>query len=449
MQDDDRPIENLDQTIIRPRPGGSRGRSGSGGASPAPSVGATSPSPIAASLPGNPLLQASAAIFAAVQRLRTMPTHNNPAALREAMIAQMRTFEQGVLSRGVAPQTARAAQYAVCALVDEAVLATPWGAHGGWAQESLVATLHGETTGGERFFEILRGAAETPSTNLDLLELLHACLTLGFKGKFSVAPNGAQHLSDIEAGLYNTIRTQRGPQETELSPQWRGVEAEPPAVARIAPYWVFAAGVGAVLLLIFFGFLIAVEGRSDDVYRRLSALGAKNASGVAETVTPSGLVATDPDALDATALAADLRQLLDAERRAGVIDVRAEGDAVRVVVRNRGRDGGQMFGSGRASVARAYRPLLTKIGAAIPDRARTVFVEGHTDRQPIRTLQFGSNYELSQARAQAVTAILRDAAPRPERLIAKPMADTAPLADPALRDDLAAHRRIEIVISTV
>ena len=57
-------------------------------------------------------------------------------------------------------------------------------------------------------------------------------------------------------------------------------------------------------------------------------------------------------------------------------------------------------------------PLLTRIGQAVRDEPGKVLVNGYTDNQPIRTVRFPSNWQLSQARAEAVAKVLAVAASR-------------------------------------
>ena len=56
---------------------------------------------------------------------------------------------------GISNQVVISARYALCAALDEAVLATPWGHESEWAQHPLLVTLHREAWGGEKFFEVL------------------------------------------------------------------------------------------------------------------------------------------------------------------------------------------------------------------------------------------------------------------------------------------------------
>lgn len=100
---------------------------------------------------------------------------------------------------------------------------------------------------------------------------------------------------------------------------------------------------------------------------------------------------------------------------------------------------------GRRAVDRVAERLLTDLRERPSARWR-LLVEGHTDNRPISTEQFPSNWELSAARAAAVTRRLSARGVPAERLLAVGRAAFEPVAtgdDPA---SLAANRRIEFEI---
>ena len=73
-----------------------------------------------------------------------------------------------------------------------------------------------------------------------------------------------------------------------------------------------------------------------------------------------------------------------------------------------------------------------------------VELAGHTDPREIRTTEFPSNWELSEARAEAVRRYLIDRFDiAPERLTARGYADTQPVADNSTPQGMARNRRTE------
>ncbi len=57
-----------------------------------------------------------------------------------------------------------AARYALCTVIDEAVLNTPWGAQSDWAGQSLLVTFHRESGGGDKFFRVLERVIGEPAS---------------------------------------------------------------------------------------------------------------------------------------------------------------------------------------------------------------------------------------------------------------------------------------------
>jgi chemotaxis protein MotB len=120
-------------------------------------------------------------------------------------------------------------------------------------------------------------------------------------------------------------------------------------------------------------------------------------------------------------------------------DIRIEGDrfifASEVLF---ARGSAELEPAGRAQIA-GVADALKDVAARIPPDVDWILqVEGHTDRVPIATPQFPSNWELSQARAMSVLRLLQDSGIPANRLAAAGYAEYKPL-DPA--DNEAGYRR--------
>ncbi|WP_025899217.1 peptidoglycan -binding protein [Sneathiella glossodoripedis] len=114
-----------------------------------------------------------------------------------------------------------------------------------------------------------------------------------------------------------------------------------------------------------------------------------------------------------------------------------------------------LFGLGEAELGKqgresmqAFAQTLLDIAKDIPDEIDWVLrVDGHTDKQPINTARFPSNWELSMARALSVTKYLIARGIPPHRLAPTGFGEFQPL-DP--RDDEIAYlrnRRIELKLT--
>ncbi|HHG90070.1 MAG TPA: peptidoglycan -binding protein [Devosia sp.] len=124
---------------------------------------------------------------------------------------------------------------------------------------------------------------------------------------------------------------------------------------------------------------------------------------------------------------------------AGRTDVRIVGD--RFVFQSE-----VLFSAGEASVSTQGAAEISKLAEAIlqleaeipPEINWVLRIDGHTDRRPISTVQFPSNWELSAARAISVAKLLVAEGVSPTRLVAAGFGEYSPI-DPA--DNEEAYRR--------
>ena len=145
----------------------------------------------------NPLLQAAVPLLVLAGRLRGQIGNADIESLHRQAITEISTFEQRSRQAEVPAEDVLAARYALCTVIDEAVLNTPWGAQSDWSTRSLLVTFHREAAGGEKFFQILDRVSGEPQRYLALLELLYVCLAIGFEGKYRLDDRGGARLANI------------------------------------------------------------------------------------------------------------------------------------------------------------------------------------------------------------------------------------------------------------
>lgn len=430
-----------DKTVIRPRPAGvTRARA------PAPVMSGNSP-PEASALPStgvNKLAAIAAGVLAAAGRIDSDRGRKpDLERLRQAMINAMQRFETEAIATGMDTNSLRAARYALCATVDDIVLSTPEGRASSWTQQGMTSIFHGEVVGGERFFDILDQMQRDLGRQEPVVELMYLCLSLGFVGKYRVRPRGASEITDLREGIYNTIRQRRGAYEQELSPSWRGIDAGARPLARRIPAWALALGTFATATVMYVVFTFMLAGASEVAFAELYGLPPRGAVVVPRQPAAAARVAAAPAPAPVAPanFALKLRQFLAPEIKEGLVEVLE--DAQTITVRLAGRT---MFGSGTAALTASYTPLLNRIGDALNDESGKVNVYGYTDNQPIRTARFPSNFELSQARADAVLSLLRGRVTDPKRLTAQGKGQEDPLASNATAEGRQQNRRTEIVL---
>ena len=436
--------DDSDRTVIRPVPGGRR--TPATPAAPQPSADPPSPARAAAPLSGegtetisfglSPLIEAAAPLLQLLGRLRNTYSPPDPGDLRERAIQQIRTFEQASRDAGVPLDQLRPAHYALCASLDDVVLNTPWGSSGPWAARSLVSTFHQEVRSGERFFDLLTQLRQNPGTFLPVLELMYLCLSLGFQGRYRLSPRGPGELDRLREDLYTIIMRQRQAADPALSPHWQGVLAPYRPARFVVPTWVMGAGALAVIGGLFIWFSTGLNAASDDVFAQLLGAPLAHMPQIArpEPVRPPP-PPPKPPPLD------PLYVFLKPEIDQGLVTVLGDHAMPIVRIRNAG-----MFASGSATVAQSYVRLLERIGEALKVEKGPVTVDGYTDNQPIHTVQFPSNFQLSQSRADAARAIIVRALGDPGRVAAQGHADADPVASNASLAGRDQNRRIEVVL---
>jgi chemotaxis protein MotB len=137
-----------------------------------------------------------------------------------------------------------------------------------------------------------------------------------------------------------------------------------------------------------------------------------------------------------------LASALSKEIAAGVIEIETNGRTIVLRVKDRGS-----FESGSASLTSDFKPVLKIIRGALKNTSGTIRVEGHTDDQPLRSSQFGSNLALSSARAVTVAQTLfQDGTIDESRFTAIGYAATRPLVPNDSTEARARNRRVEIVV---
>lgn len=420
---------DIERTIIVPVPGGRARTQPMPRPAESGATGFDHATPAADSTSGlNPLVAAANPLLRLVPQLRASASHPDPDALREQLVAALRRFEEEARAHGVESHKIRGATYALATVLDEAIASTPWGSSGAWAKQTLLVLFHNETWGGEKFFQLLARLAENVPANRDLLELLYACLALGFEGRYRIVDNGRSQLEAVRQRLAELLRKDSGDYERALSPHWQGRTAAKATAWSAAPLWI-ALAVGAVLLL--GGFLWArylLSAASDPVYAQIQSIRVK------------GPPPPEPVPVQKPRLAT----FLEREINEGLVALREDSRSSVITIRGDG-----LFGSGSAVVADAYRPLLGRIAKALAAVPGRVVVIGHTDNQAVNpTGRFPSNWHLSQERARAVAADLAALSSDPARFSSEGRADSEPIAANSSAEGRARNRRVDIVLYT-
>lgn len=383
------------------------------------------------SVGGNPLIAAGTPLIALAGGLRTVLAQQETGRLRRIIVEELRRFQSRARASSIGEEEVRYGHYALCALLDEVILSTPWGVTAGWGKQTLVATFHNEVVSGDRMFEVADALEARPGRSPALLELLYVCFSFGFEGRLRLERGGASKLLQLRERLFNVIRNLRGPVERALSPHWKGVDAAYRPIGADIPLWVVLAGLLALLLAIYAGFVFRL-GLIDGTARPLA--GAYQAG-------PALLARSAPAPAGDSRLYLTILDILRPDIEAGRVGVSDDPGAVGVRLLDRG-----LFASGSVDLDATFGDTMGRVAQAIGLVQGPIAVAGHTDAQPIRSLRFPSNQALSEGRAAAVVAALVAAGVPADRLQPAGYGETQPVGDN--RDEIGRrlNRRVEVTI---
>lgn len=124
-----------------------------------------------------------------------------PQQLRDHLLDLLQYADRQALAQGIPQDSVEAANLAVCAFIDEALLSQTWEGSREWMLHPLQRARHDTDTAGEEFYKVLDGlldefeaaipppgnahdksAPKDPDPRRDVLEVFAMCLAQGFTG---------------------------------------------------------------------------------------------------------------------------------------------------------------------------------------------------------------------------------------------------------------------------
>jgi type VI secretion system protein ImpK len=440
MTDDPFAFDDDDRTVLRPSGRSNVGAGMGQAAGQAPNM--ASPRQFAHALPGlggiNQLEKAASRLLPLLLTIRNSTTHPNPEQLRNKLIQELSEFKQQAHSVLNDSKKVTQASYVMCTVLDDAAMNTPWGHQANWAQHNLLATFHNEVIGGERFFALLKGLGKNPRDNIDLLELMYVCLSLGYEGTYRIAQNGQNTLSKVRTWLYEIIVSVRSTPDKALSLHWQGSGVQESKLPKLTVLWVIGAGALALTSLVYLGYRYNLGSNSDDAIAEFFSVKAQ-ALQVSNIALPPAPVITSTN--NGVVIQTTLTQLLQPQIDLGLVQVNdsfSEGK-IRIL-------GDGLFASGRTELNANIEPLVDAIAQALDQFKGSIRVTGHSDNVPIRSGRFSSNLELSQVRAQSVADRIATALQDPQRVAGEGRGSLEPIADNTTSSGRAKNRRVEVSI---
>jgi type VI secretion system protein ImpK len=140
------------------------------------------------------------------------------------------------------------AKYAFCALMDEIMLSPDFSFRDEWARMPLQLRLFGDDFAGEHFFDRLDMMRNNPNRNVEVLEVFHTCMLLGFQGKYLL--EGPEKLNYLIHRVGQEIQRVRG-DVAGFAPNWKLPHRFQSYMRHELPLWAYLALLATVLAVVF------------------------------------------------------------------------------------------------------------------------------------------------------------------------------------------------------
>ena len=376
----------------------------------------------------NPLIEAAKPVLILANSMQQTTSQLSTDSLINKFSLLINNFEENAEKNGAKYDAIQAAKYCLCTFVDELAVRAGW-ADETWSKNSLLVSFYDETWGGERFFEIIQNLKRDSDNNIDLLEFIYLCLQFGYKGKYQVLNNGELEIDKIKRDLLALIHSKRPDQTANLFKHNPIITNNIQRKRRLAiPLWVVGV-LGAVALGVGY-------------FTMQWSLGDKfnTASTKVNSLKLPSVITKQQD----TQKTVRLRPLLENEIARKLVSVEDFQDRSTVTILGDG-----LFESGSAQIQDQYYPVLAAVSQALDSVEGQIIVTGYTDNQPIQSLNFPSNWHLSQARADAVKEILLNYVKNGgTRIRSEGRGSTDPVAPNDTLENRAKNRRVEITLFT-
>ncbi|PAQ10959.1 type VI secretion system protein TssL, long form [Mesorhizobium temperatum] len=392
----------------------------------------------------NQILAAAAPLLMLFGQLRLMPVERQAEQLAEHVAEAIEKFDRTTEKAGVPEEDARIAKFALCETADDLVGNLPWPKKDAWAQHSMLSQFFHVVPTGSGFYEALNKVLAAPEAHYDLLELMHACLSLGFEGQYRGLTREDNNLERVRRDVYETLRYFRARADEDISPHWQSLAVSSAQSSTRLPLWVIAAAASALLTAAFFALRVFITNEGEALAGRLLALDPSTPIAIERaSVVPSAApvkvappVATTPSQIDRihAALAENIAR--------GGLTVGTQGKFIVVEINNI-----LLFPSGRAEIKPEFGPIAADIAAALEPEPGPIMIVGHTDNvKPRKSSAFKSNFDLSIARAKAVEAMMAPRFSKPSRITVDGKGEDEPIADNATPEGRAQNRRVDLMI---
>jgi type VI secretion system protein ImpK len=399
----------------------------------------------------NRFLAAAAPLLTFLGTLRLSPAAARAEPLAEDLATFIGNFQRRIADAGIAGEDARMAAFALAETADDIAMNLPGMTASWWKENGMAARFFQAGAHGTGFFAALNKALAEPDAHKDLIELMHACLSLGFEGQYRGAAGQDGALERVRRDTFETLRYFRPGSPDGFSPHWQGQSIPAERRSFRFPVWAAAAMMCAVLAAAFFILRTLVTDQGEALAQDLLALNPATAPTISRSVAVVPVEeqpAAEPEPAappppPETPQIDRIRSALAKEIDGGQVSVETKGDYIVIEIGN-----ALLFASGGAEAKPDFAPVAADIAAALSAEPGPIRIVGHTDNvKPRKSGTFKSNYDLSVARAEAVQKALAPKIGDTARITVEGKGEDEPVADNATPEGRAKNRRVDVMLA--
>ena len=164
------------------------------------------PSTFAHSYQSQAFLAALRAVYRDVYRLESVRGQEDFSTLKRNLIQTMDQQTRLLAEAGYENTHIMIVRYILSTFIDEYLGTMSLDSGESWANYSLLGHYYQETYGGEKFFQLLEQFMQEPGKYMQHMKLMYACLSLGYKGKYSLSESSDVQIERIRQELFARIK---------------------------------------------------------------------------------------------------------------------------------------------------------------------------------------------------------------------------------------------------
>jgi type VI secretion system protein ImpK len=183
---------------------------------------------------------------------------------RQSVLDLMQQVERGAKKLGIDSDDVYQAKFAFCGLLDEIILTSGFSIRDAWVLRPLQLELFGEHMAGERFYERLETLRSQGAVRVQVLEVFHMCLLMGFQGKYAI--DGSEKLGYLTARLGDEIVHMQG-KRAAFAPHWAPPDQVSNKLRSEVPLWVMGSVFAVLAVVAFIGLRTQLKSSTDSALR--------------------------------------------------------------------------------------------------------------------------------------------------------------------------------------